>query len=163
MPNSSGGISGSCVSCAAGWAGSSATSAARSKASQHWRRHSSSRLAGPRRSTRNSSASAAGNFILSMPRRWSASAKAAPYEFGVKASFVTNNRRAPGGLFVLHARALPDNPYDGHTLRDVVDRTETLTGCAIERAYVDKGYRGHDAQNPRRIFISGQKRGVFGV
>ncbi|KRR11295.1 hypothetical protein CQ12_05565 [Bradyrhizobium jicamae] len=47
--------------------------------------------------------------------------------------------------------------------RDVVNRTETLTGCAIERAYVDKGYRGHDAQNPRRIFISGQKRGVFGV
>lgn len=30
-------------------------------------------------------------------------------------------------------------------------------------AYVDKGYRGHDAQNPRRVFISGQKRGVFGV
>ena len=88
---------------------------------------------------------------------------AAPYEFGVKASITTNNRRAPGGLFVLHARALPDNPYDGHTLRDVIDRTETLTGCAIERAYADKGYRGHDAQNPRRVFISGQKRGVFGV
>jgi IS5 family transposase len=86
-----------------------------------------------------------------------------PYEFGVKASIVTNNRPAPGGQFVLHARALPDNPYDGHTLREVIDRTETLTGCTIERAYVDKGYRGHDAQNPRRIFISGQKRGVFGV
>ena len=27
----------------------------------------------------------------------------------------------------------------------------------------DTGYRGHDAQNPRRVFISGQKRGVFGV
>jgi IS5 family transposase len=26
-----------------------------------------------------------------------------------------------------------------------------------------EGYRGHDAQNPRRVFISGQKRGVFGV
>src|SRR5262249_7070115 len=25
-----------------------------------------------------------------------------------------------------------------------------------------KGYRGHDAPNPRRVFISGQKRGVFG-
>jgi hypothetical protein len=32
-----------------------------------------------------------------------------PYEFGVKASIVTNNRRAPGGLFVLHAKSLPDN------------------------------------------------------
>ncbi len=35
---------------------------------------------------------------------------AAPYEFGVKASIVTNNRRAPGGLFVLHARACPITP-----------------------------------------------------
>ena len=86
----------------------------------------------------------------------------APYEFGVKASIVTNNRPAPGGQFVLHARALPDT-LRRHTLREVIDRTETLTGCTIERAYVDKGYRGHDAQNPRRIFILGQKRGVFGV
>src|SRR5438034_5702477 len=37
-----------------------------------------------------------------------------------------------------------------------------LTGREIERAYVDKGYRGHHAPNPRRVFISGQKRGVFG-
>jgi hypothetical protein len=26
-----------------------------------------------------------------------------------------------------------------------------------------KGYRDHDTESPRRIFISGQKRGVFGV
>jgi len=64
---------------------------------------------------------------------------------------------------VLHARSLPDNPSDGHTLRNVIDRIEALTGCPIERAYVDKGYRGHDTQNPRRVFISGQKRGVFGA
>ena len=25
------------------------------------------------------------------------------------------------------------------------------------------GYRGHDAPNPHRVFISGQKRGVFGA
>ena len=87
----------------------------------------------------------------------------APYEFGVKASIVTTNARAPGGQFVLHATALPGNPYDGHTLGAAIDATEKLTGCAIERAYVDKGYRGHNAANPRRMFISGQKRGVFGV
>jgi IS5 family transposase len=87
----------------------------------------------------------------------------APYEFGVKASIVTTNARAPGGQFVLHAQALPGNPYDGHTLGDVVEATEQLTGCEIERAYVDKGYRGHKTKNPRRVFISGQKRGVFGV
>lgn len=87
----------------------------------------------------------------------------APYEFGVKASVVTTNARAPGGQFVLHAKALPGNPYDGHTLKQVIEDTERLTGCAIERAYVDKGYRGHNATNPRRVFISGQKRGVFGA
>ena len=87
----------------------------------------------------------------------------APYEFGVKASIVTTNARAPGGQFVLHAKALPGNPYDGHTLRAAIEGTERLTGREIERAYVDKGYRGHDAPNPHRVFISGQKRGVFGA
>ncbi len=87
----------------------------------------------------------------------------APYEFGVKASIVTTNARAPGGQFVLHAVALPGNPYDGHTLGAVIAATEQLTGCAIERGYLDKGYRGHNAASPRRFFISGQKRGVFGV
>ena len=51
----------------------------------------------------------------------------------------------------------------GHTLGVVIEDTERLTGCEIERAYVDKGYRGHRAANPRHVFISGQKRGVFGV
>jgi len=87
----------------------------------------------------------------------------APYEFGVKASVVTTNARAPGGQFVLHAKALPGNPYDGHTLADIIEATEKLTGCEIERTYVDRGYRGHNASNPHRVFISGQKRGVFGV
>jgi IS5 family transposase len=87
----------------------------------------------------------------------------APYEFGVKASIVTTNARAPGGQFVLHARSLPGNPYDGHTLGTVIAAAERLTGCKVERAYVDKGYRGHDTANPCRVFISGQKRGVFGA
>ena len=87
----------------------------------------------------------------------------APYEFGVKASIVSTNARAPGGQFVLHAKALPGNPYDGHTLAAVIEGTEKLTGCEVERAYVDKGYRGHETANPRRVFISGQKRGVFGA
>lgn len=87
----------------------------------------------------------------------------APYEFGVKASIVSTNARAPGGQFVLHAKALPGNPYDGHTLAAVIEDTEKLTGCEVERAYVDKGYRGHQTVNPRRVFISGQKRGVSGA
>lgn len=64
---------------------------------------------------------------------------------------------------MLHAKALPGNPYDGHTLRSAIQDTERFTGREIERAYADKGYRGHDAPNPHRVFISDQKRGVFGA
>ena len=85
-----------------------------------------------------------------------------PYEFGVKVSLTTINRRARGGQFILHAKALPGNPYDDHSLREVIAETEALTGREVERAYVDKGYVGHDAPKPNRVFKSGQKRGVHG-
>ena len=81
----------------------------------------------------------------------------APYEFGVKASIVTTNACAPGGQFVLHAKALPGNPYDGHTLGSIIDATEKLTGCAIERAHVDKGYR-HRQPAPRLHLRSEARR-----
>ncbi len=86
----------------------------------------------------------------------------APYEFGVKVSLTTTNKRCKGGQFILHAKALPGSPYDGHTLKAVIEETEALTGREIERVYVDKGYRGHDAPRPHRVFKSGQKRGVHG-
>jgi IS5 family transposase len=86
-----------------------------------------------------------------------------PYEFGCKVSITTTNRRAPGGQFVLHAKAFHGNPYDGHTLAPVLEETQALTGIEIERVYVDKGYQGHDAPKPLRVFQSGQRRGVFGA
>jgi hypothetical protein len=52
----------------------------------------------------------------------------APYEFGVKVSIVTTNSR-PGRPVRAHTRALPGNPYDGYTLRDVIDQTQKLTGA----------------------------------
>jgi IS5 family transposase len=83
----------------------------------------------------------------------------ARFEFGVKVSVATTNAVAPGGQFVLGARALPGNPYDGHTLAEQIAQAERLTGIEIERAYVDRGYRGHDADKAR-VFVVGQKRGV---
>jgi transposase, IS5 family len=83
----------------------------------------------------------------------------ARYEFGVKVSIATTNAVAPGGQFVLGARALPGNPYDGHTLAAQIAQTERVTGVAVERAYVDRGYRGHDADRAR-VFVAGQKRGL---
>jgi IS5 family transposase len=85
-----------------------------------------------------------------------------PYEFGVKASVATTLDRAPGGQFVVHAKALPGNPYDGHTLAAIIPEIEALVGAALQRVVADKGYRGHNAPPGRRhrVFISGQKRGV---
>jgi IS5 family transposase len=83
----------------------------------------------------------------------------ARYEFGVKVSIATTNAQAPGGQFVLGARTLPGNPYDGHTLAAGIAQAERITGVGIERAYADRGYRGHDAGGAR-VILSGQKRGV---
>ncbi len=44
----------------------------------------------------------------------------------------------------------------------MIAETQALTGVEIKRAYVDKGYVGHDAPKPLRVYRSGQKRGVFG-
>ena len=77
------------------------------------------------------------------------------YEFGVKVSVAASNRE---GL-VLGILALPGNPYDGHTLRPALAQAESITGTAVARAYVDRGYRGHDVDQSR-VFISGQRRGI---
>jgi IS5 family transposase len=83
-----------------------------------------------------------------------------PYEFGVKVSVATTLSHAKGGQFVTHVKALPGNPYDGHTLATVIPDMEALIGNIIERLILDKGYRGHNAppEYKFRVFISGQKR-----
>jgi transposase, IS5 family len=77
------------------------------------------------------------------------------YEFGVKVSVAATNRE---GL-VLGMLALPGNPYDGHTLTPALAQVQRMTGTTVERAYVDRGYRGHGLDH-RRVFVSGQRRGV---
>ena len=83
-----------------------------------------------------------------------------PYEFGVKVSVATTLAHAKGGQFVAHVKALPGNPYDGHTLATVIPEMEALIGNTIERILADKGYRGHNAPPTHkfRVFTSGQKR-----
>src|SRR5437764_305654 len=79
-----------------------------------------------------------------------------PYEFGVKVSVATTLSRAKGGQFVTHAKSLPGNPYDGHTLKTVIPEMEALIGNIIERLLGDKGYRGHNAppEYKFRVFTS---------
>ena len=68
--------------------------------------------------------------------------------------------KAGGGQFVLHAKALHGNPFDGRTLGPVVAELEALTGIETRRIHVDKGYRGHNHAQKFRVWISGQVRRV---
>lgn len=85
-----------------------------------------------------------------------------PYEFGVKVLVATTLHRSVGGQFVAHVKALPGNPYDGHTLGVVLPEMEKQIGATIKRVVADRGYRGHNAPPTHRfkVFISGQKRRV---
>lgn len=117
----------------------------------------------PRRSARN--ASAVRSSIRSTHRRAIASARA---RLARPTSSASRSRSSPptpvpradsSCCTPPHCRAIPTMA----TLRAVIEDTQRLTGREIERVYVDKGYRGHDAPKPRSVFISGQKRGVFGA
>jgi transposase, IS5 family len=84
----------------------------------------------------------------------------APYEFGCKVSVATPVTSPKGGQFVLHAKALHGNPFDGHTLGPVIADLERLTGVETRHIHVDKGYRGHTHSHKFRVWISGQVRRV---
>jgi IS5 family transposase len=85
-----------------------------------------------------------------------------PYEFGVKVSLATTFNRSKGGQFIAHAKALPGNPYDGHTLATVIPEIETQIGASLARVVADRGYRGHNAAPGYKfkVYISGQRRRV---
>ena len=84
----------------------------------------------------------------------------APYEFGCKVSITTPVTAPKGGQFVLHAKALHGNPYDGHTLGPIIADLEKLTGVTVRRIHVDKGYRGHNYPDRFKVWITGQVRRV---
>ncbi|NLZ17914.1 MAG: transposase [Desulfobulbaceae bacterium] len=66
------------------------------------------------------------------------------YDFGIKVSVAVSNR----DNFVVGMLAEPGNPYDGHTLGRAIGQVERITGRAIERSFVDRGYRGHGLKIP---------------
>ena len=81
------------------------------------------------------------------------------YEFGVKTSIAVTNARTAGGQFIVGMQALPGSPYDGHTLTGQIAQVERLTGIAVERAYVDRGYRGHKHTGKAAVYIA-HSRGI---
>jgi transposase, IS5 family len=76
------------------------------------------------------------------------------YEFGVKVSLVATSKEG----FVIGARAVHGNPYDGHTLSGALAQAGELSGRELAGdVFVDLGYRGHDYAGPARVRVVGRK------
>lgn len=73
------------------------------------------------------------------------------YEFGQKVSVATTNR----SNWIVAARMISGNPYDGHTLAQTLESVESMTGVPVLEACVDKGYRGHDYRGLAQVHIGG--------
>lgn len=77
------------------------------------------------------------------------------YEFGCKVSVTTTLHEG----FMVGMRSFPGNPYDGHTLKEALERVAILTDQRPDLAVVDRGYRGH-GEDRTRVLISGTRRGL---
>ena len=65
------------------------------------------------------------------------------YEFGTKVGIVCTQKEN----FVTGMRSYPGNPYDGHTLDDMLEQSQSITSTRAKTVVVDLGYRGkHDTQ-----------------
>ena len=97
----------------------------------------------PRARAAAASARAEGLFAC-MRRRSSASARArrtGPTSSASRSASPPRSSTAKGGQFVTHVKALPGNPYDGHTLATVIPDMEALD-------------RQHHRAHPRRQRLS---------
>ena len=83
-----------------------------------------------------------------------------PYEFGVNVGIVSTSRES----FMLAAKSLPGNPYDGHTSQSCIDQATRVSGITPKEAYADRGYKGHGCNTHSfKVWLSGSKRGVTEV
>ena len=77
------------------------------------------------------------------------------YEFGCKVAVVTTNES--NWIVGIDARA--GNPYDGATLKPMLEQVEKLTGEKPQAVFVDQGFRGSD-HHPEgvEVYISGKRK-----
>jgi IS5 family transposase len=72
------------------------------------------------------------------------------YEFGCKVSLSVTHK----GNWITSIAALHGNPFDGHTLKETVSRSENISGVEVKEVYVDRGYRGHDYVGDAQVYNS---------
>lgn len=71
------------------------------------------------------------------------------YEFGCKVSMVTTSKNS----WIAAIGAHHGNPYDGHTLKQSIEKAEETTNWKAKNVTVDLGYRGHDYDGQAQVNI----------
>jgi IS5 family transposase len=72
------------------------------------------------------------------------------YEFGNKVSMVTTSKNN----WVVAIGSHHGNPYDGHTLKQSIEKAEEMTNWKAKNVTVDLGYRGHDYDGQAQVNIA---------
>jgi IS5 family transposase len=72
------------------------------------------------------------------------------YEFGNKVSMVTTSKNN----WVVAISSHHGNPYDGHTLKQSIEKAEEITNWKAKNVTVDLGYRGHDYDGQAEVNIA---------
>lgn len=77
------------------------------------------------------------------------------YEFGNKVSIATTSKSS----WVVGLYSFLDNPFDGHTVPDVLCQIRSMTGDFPKAAYCDRGYKGSDGHIfGTHVYVQGTKR-----
>ncbi len=68
------------------------------------------------------------------------------YEFGCKVGIVSTLKNS----FIIAAKAFQNNPYDGHTLKPLIEIAEANTNVTTKTIVLDDGYKGCKRQFPEK-------------
>ena len=82
------------------------------------------------------------------------------YEFGCKVAIATTCKEP----WAVAVKTIHGNPYDGHTLKETVEKAEEITEVKAETVFADRGYKGKENHpSDIKVFLSGSKRvhGIF--
>ncbi len=78
------------------------------------------------------------------------------YEFGNKSGFLATSKNN----FILSCKSFVGNPYDGHTLGNILSIAEKIVGnfgTKIKEVVVDLGFRGHNYEGDAKVHIVKRK------
>ena len=79
------------------------------------------------------------------------------YEFGNKVSVATTVK----GNWIVGLLSFSGNPYDGHTIPDVLNQIKRMIGAYPNAAYCDRGYKGSEGiVYNTNVTLQGTKRGI---